>query len=250
MLVFSLSTFYFNVSYLILPSCDLQVYDLGTDGQGMSRVATLSQNSIVAAAGNIARYVCNFYFYFIYFFKLNVHCLKLCVFLPAGPLIVLSSSPSSRSLSSTDQSLQTVTCSLSLMQVGATPQLRGSQSLSTLINNKRVCSPPTHTHTHVSVGVRLYFSTTPFAPLHQKYVAVRPSLLALIHVRLPPGFSASSTLQKPAKVHKALHSKGPLDFSSVCVRVNRTCLDKNIMVFFFFPSCRCFTNGCVRVRGQ
>lgn len=34
-----------------------QVYDLGADGQGMSRVATMSQSSIVAAAGNIARYV-------------------------------------------------------------------------------------------------------------------------------------------------------------------------------------------------
>ncbi|MEQ2199763.1 hypothetical protein XENOCAPTIV_011022 [Xenoophorus captivus] len=55
--------------------------------------------------------------------------------------------------------------------------------------------------------VRLYFTTTPFAPQHQKHVAVRPSLLALVHVRLPPGFSASSTLQKPSKVHKALHSK-------------------------------------------
>lgn len=33
----------------------LQVYDLGHDGQGMSRVASVSQNSIVSAAGNIAR---------------------------------------------------------------------------------------------------------------------------------------------------------------------------------------------------
>lgn len=32
-----------------------QVYDLGADGQGMSRVAAMSQNSIVSAAGNIAR---------------------------------------------------------------------------------------------------------------------------------------------------------------------------------------------------
>lgn len=64
-------------------------------------------------------------------------------------------------------------------------------------------------------GVRLYFSTAPFAPLHQKQVAVRPSLLALVHVRLPPGFSASSTLQKPAKVHKALHSKGKTIFHVV-----------------------------------
>lgn len=34
------------------------MYDLGADGQGMSRVATMTQNSIVAAAGNIARCVC------------------------------------------------------------------------------------------------------------------------------------------------------------------------------------------------
>lgn len=33
----------------------LKVYDLGSDGQGMSRVASVSQNSIVSAAGNIAR---------------------------------------------------------------------------------------------------------------------------------------------------------------------------------------------------
>lgn len=68
----------------------------------------------------------------------------------------------------------------------------------------------------ISAGVRLYFTTTPFTPPHQKNVTARPSLLALIHVRLPPGFSASSTLQKPAKVHKALHSKGKT-IVAVCV---------------------------------
>lgn len=60
----------------------------------------------------------------------------------------------------------------------------------------------------IFAGVRLYFTTAPFALQHQKHIAVRPSLLALVHVRLPPGFSASSTLQKPSKVHKALYSKG------------------------------------------
>lgn len=34
---------------------NLQVYDLGADGQGMTRVASVSQNSIVSAAGKIAR---------------------------------------------------------------------------------------------------------------------------------------------------------------------------------------------------
>uniref|UniRef100_A0A669CSY1 Nuclear pore complex protein Nup155 n=1 Tax=Oreochromis niloticus TaxID=8128 RepID=A0A669CSY1_ORENI len=124
----------------------LQVYDLGADGQGMSRVATMSQSSIVAAAGNIARTI------------------DRSVFKPIVQISVIDRSESS------DCHLLAVT----------------------------------------HAGVRLYFSTTPFAPPHQKNVAVRPSLLALVHVRLPPGFSASSTLQKPSKVHKALHSKGVL----------------------------------------
>ncbi|XP_034458801.1 nuclear pore complex protein Nup155 isoform X2 [Hippoglossus hippoglossus] len=124
----------------------LQVYDLGADGQGMSRVATLSQNSIVAAAGNIARTI------------------DRSVFKPIVQISVIDRSESS------DCHLLAVT----------------------------------------HAGVRLYFSTTPFAHPLLKHVADRPSLLALVHVRLPPGFSASSTLQKPAKVHKALHSKGVL----------------------------------------
>uniref|UniRef100_A0A8C2ZJ83 Nuclear pore complex protein Nup155 n=1 Tax=Cyclopterus lumpus TaxID=8103 RepID=A0A8C2ZJ83_CYCLU len=124
----------------------LQVYDLGADGQGMSRVATMSQNTIVAAAGNIARTI------------------DRSVFKPVIQISVIDRSESS------DCHLLAVT----------------------------------------HAGVRLYFSTTLFALPHQRHVAVRPSLLALVHVRLPPGFSASSTLQKPAKVHKALHSKGIL----------------------------------------
>uniref|UniRef100_A0A3B4XD68 Nuclear pore complex protein Nup155 n=1 Tax=Seriola lalandi dorsalis TaxID=1841481 RepID=A0A3B4XD68_SERLL len=124
----------------------LQVYDLGADGQGMSRVATMSQSSIVVAAGNIARTI------------------DRSVFKPIVQISVIDRSESS------DCHLLAVT----------------------------------------HAGVRLYFSTTPFAPPHQKHAAVRPSLLALVHVRLPPGFSASSTLQKPSKVHKALHSKGVL----------------------------------------
>ncbi|XP_061656258.1 nuclear pore complex protein Nup155 [Phyllopteryx taeniolatus] len=124
----------------------LQVYDLGADGQCMSRVATMSQSSIVAAAGNIARTI------------------DRSVFKPIVQISVISRSESS------DCHLLAVT----------------------------------------HAGVRLYFSTTPFAPPQQRHTPARPSLLSLVHVRLPPGFSASSTLQKPAKVHKALHSKGIL----------------------------------------
>uniref|UniRef100_A0A2K6LWW2 Nucleoporin 155 n=1 Tax=Rhinopithecus bieti TaxID=61621 RepID=A0A2K6LWW2_RHIBE len=54
-------------------------------------------------------------------------------------------------------------------------------------------------------GVRLYFSTCPF-----RQPLARPNTLTLIHVRLPPGFSASSTVEKPSKVHRALYSKGIL----------------------------------------
>ncbi|XP_076842691.1 nuclear pore complex protein Nup155 isoform X2 [Brachyhypopomus gauderio] len=124
----------------------LQVYDLGADGQGMGRVAGMSQNAIVSAAGNIARTI------------------DRSVFKPIVQIAVIDRSESS------DCQLLAVT----------------------------------------HAGVRLYFSTTPFAPPNARHSAARPSLLALVHVRLPPGFSASSTLQKPAKVHKALYSKGVL----------------------------------------
>ncbi|KAL6472326.1 hypothetical protein MHYP_G00185140 [Metynnis hypsauchen] len=124
----------------------LQVYDLGADGQGMSRVAAMSQNSIVSAAGNIARTI------------------DRSVFKPIVQIAVIDRSESSD------------------------------------------CQLLAITH----AGIRLYFSTTPFTPPNARQNMARPSLLALVHVRLPPGFSASSTLQKPAKVHKALYSKGVL----------------------------------------
>lgn len=109
-----------------------QVYDLGADGQGMSRVATMSQSSIVAAAGNIARY--DFMWFtscvFDFFLLLPFVCMFACminrpsnevrlffIFFPPGQLIDLSSSPLSRSLSLTDLSPPTATCLLLLMLV-------------------------------------------------------------------------------------------------------------------------------------
>lgn len=50
-------------------------------------------------------------------------------------------------------------------------------------------------------GVRLYFSTSSGSRITQ-----RPTFLNLIHVRLPPGFSASSN-QRPTRVHIAQHQK-------------------------------------------
>lgn len=52
-------------------------------------------------------------------------------------------------------------------------------------------------------GVRLYFTVRPFADVNG-----RPSLLRLVHVRLPPGFSASTASQRPSKVHMAHYKRG------------------------------------------
>ena len=57
-----------------------------------------------------------------------------------------------------------------------------------------VCSP----------GVRLYFTTSPFNTQFHG-----PSMLTLVHVRLPPGFSARSS-NPPSAVHAAFHRDGAL----------------------------------------
>lgn len=61
----------------------------------------------------------------------------------------------------------------------------------------------TYNHIFFPAGVRMYFSVCPF-----KHPFARPSTLTLIHIRLPPGFSAASNVEKPSKVHRALYSKG------------------------------------------
>uniref|UniRef100_A0A8C6YMQ4 Nucleoporin 155 n=1 Tax=Nothoprocta perdicaria TaxID=30464 RepID=A0A8C6YMQ4_NOTPE len=130
-----------NILYTRSEKGVLQVYDLGQDGQGMTRVTSLSQNAVVSAAGNIARTI------------------DRSVFKPIVQIAVIENSES-------------IDCQLLAI-------------------------------THA--GVRLYFSTSPF-----KHPTARPSMLTLVHVRLPPGFSASSNVEKPSKVHRALYSKGVL----------------------------------------
>ncbi|KAI0209905.1 hypothetical protein LSAT2_005340 [Lamellibrachia satsuma] len=56
------------------------------------------------------------------------------------------------------------------------------------------------THT----GTRLYFTTSTF------YQRGRPSMLSLIHVRMPPGFSASAAPQRPTNVRIAHYRKGTM----------------------------------------
>lgn len=130
-----------NILYTRSDKGVIQVYDLGQDGNGMSRVAALSLNNIVSAAGNITRTI------------------DRNVFKPIIQIAVIEKSES-------------IDCHLLAV-------------------------------THA--GVRLYFTTAPF-----KQPLARPCMLTLVHVRLPPGFSASSTVQKPSKVHKALYDRGVL----------------------------------------
>ncbi|XP_061215354.1 nuclear pore complex protein Nup155 [Neopsephotus bourkii] len=130
-----------NILYTRSEKGVLQVYDLGQDGEGMTRVTSLSQNAIVSAAGSIARTI------------------DRSVFKP-------------------------------IVQIAA---IENSESID--------CQLLAVTH----AGVRLYFSTSQF-----KHPTARPSMLTLVHIRLPPGFSASSNVEKPSKVHRALYSKGVL----------------------------------------
>lgn len=69
-------------------------------------------------------------------------------------------------------------------------------------------------------GVRLYFSTIPYADPQavQQYNAypgaeklsepIQPQNLYLLHVRLPPGYTANATVGKPKQVHSALACSG------------------------------------------
>lgn len=65
-------------------------------------------------------------------------------------------------------------------------------------------------HVCCTSGLRLYFTTTPNGE------EGRPSLLALVHVRLPPGFSPSSAALRPGPtVHQAFYNKGYMEL--VCL---------------------------------
>ncbi|KAL8597837.1 hypothetical protein ACOMHN_061370 [Nucella lapillus] len=118
----------------------MQVYDLGRDGKGMSRVASVSQQTILHSALAAARTVEKSHF-------------KSIVYISAI----------------------TTAESFNLHVVAVTQS-----------------------------GVRLYFTTAPFNAQFSG-----PSMLTLVHVRLPPGFSAGST-QPPSRVHASFHGHGTL----------------------------------------
>ena len=119
----------------------INIYDLGTDGRGMSRVAAINISSIVQSAANIARTV-------------NRSCFK--------PLVC------SAPIESTNLHLVAITAS----------------------------------------GVRLYYSTLNWRSFNEATPSTRPVTLQLVQVRLPPGYAAKASPQRPQRVHSALYSHG------------------------------------------
>lgn len=68
----------------------------------------------------------------------------------------------------------------------------------------------------IIVGVRLYMAVKPF----NAKCGVVPSMLKLVHVRLPPGFTPNTNYQRPSKVHIAHYRKGK-QFAKKCISLLR-----------------------------
>ncbi|XP_040264666.1 nuclear pore complex protein Nup155-like [Bufo bufo] len=128
-----------NILYTFSENGVLQVYDLGQDGNGIRKVTSISQDTIVSSATDIAKTVDD------------------SAFKPIVQIAVIEESKSA------------------------------------------VC----HLVAVTRAGVRLYFTT---APLQQP--TAQPCGLTLVHVRMPPGFTSSASVEKPSNVHKVLYSDG------------------------------------------
>ena len=62
----------------------------------------------------------------------------------------------------------------------------------------------------------MYFTTCAFG-----LGVTRPSMLTMVHIRLPPGFAMSVAVQKPTNVIRALHSKGAAFFFFLSIKMSR-----------------------------
>ncbi|XP_064386411.1 nuclear pore complex protein Nup155-like isoform X2 [Halichondria panicea] len=133
-----------HVLYTRSDNNTITAYDLGSDGKGLRRVASISMGRIV---------------------QRSLSALRSADKTLVSPLVWISVIPASESLT------------LHLLAV-------------------------------TKSGLRLYFTTTPGG------IAARPSLLALVHVRLPPGYSPSSTQRPGPTVHQVFYRKGVLVLSS------------------------------------
>jgi nuclear pore complex protein Nup155 len=134
-----------NILYSRSEKGTIQVFDLGSDGQQLTKVIAISQQTIVKEAARVALNVDKGNFFPI----VGIHAIN-----------------------------NTESYHLSLVATTAS-------------------------------GVRLYFTTTGNNPSDQ-----RPNNLLLQHVRLPPGFAASSPSGRPSKVHMSYYKNGTLLLSS------------------------------------
>lgn len=122
----------------------IQIFDLGEDGSGMSRVATVPLSTTVQTASNIAGTI------------------DPSLFKPIIHIAALTSSESSN----------------------------------------------IHLVAITQAGVRLYYAAKPFG---QKIFSRKcPTMLGLVHVRLPPGFSANAAQGRPTNVRLAHYKRGTL----------------------------------------
>jgi nuclear pore complex protein Nup155 len=106
------------------------------------------------------------------------------------------------------------------------------QSLVCLSVLPRSESSTLHLLAITTAGLRLYFTTTPNGE------EGRPSLLALVHVRLPPGFSPSSAALRPGpSIHQAFYGKGTLLLSASQTEEKDTLWMVDSDLFPFQTSC-------------
>ena len=132
-----------NVLYTRSDKGTIQVFDLGSDGEQLSRIVSLNQQTIVQYASKVA---------------LNVDKNNFFPIIGINPI-------------TSGESYQ-----LGLVATTAS-------------------------------GVRLYFTTA-----DNNTSNLRPHNLTLQHVRLPPGFAASSPAGRPSKVHLSYYQNGEFNF--------------------------------------
>ncbi|XP_073944058.1 nuclear pore complex protein Nup154 [Choristoneura fumiferana] len=133
-----------NILYTLSEKGCIEVFDLGQNGDSLSRVVRLTQGKIVSSATDI------------------VKTLEATNFKPVIAISAVDSSESEH---------------FNLVAV-------------------------------TQAGARLYFSTESGDASQGR--PIRPQYLALLHVRLPPGFTPNASVLKPKQVHSAVYENGTL----------------------------------------
>jgi nuclear pore complex protein Nup155 len=139
-----------NILYTRSKAGVIQVFDLGWDGLGLSRVTSTSQEDIARKAALATR--------------------------------------------TTDEKLFKPLIHISAMTASDSPFL--------------------HLVAVSEAGVRLYFTTCSLQPGVAINPTARPVHIALVHCRMPPGYSPSTATHKPTNIHAAFYKQGTLLLAS------------------------------------